>query len=156
MTGYLDLAGLKARTLAPASYVDEIEAAESGWIDEQLEIWSRWIDAQLRKRYVTPFTNTIPDAILVWLAAIMDPKIYLKRGVDAGDQQFTEIVNLANKAIAEIHEAADAKDGLFDLPLHEGATADGISKGAPLGYTEHSPYTWSPLQRDDADDDLTP
>jgi len=50
-------------------------------------------------------------------------------------------------AVAELKEAADSKDGLFDLPLRADTTATGVSKGGPRGYSEASPYTNLDRQR---------
>lgn len=153
---YLDVTTYKARTLAPASYVDEVDAQEAGWTLAQLTLWSSWLDSRLRKRYAAPFGSPVPEAVLVWLTDIVTERLYLKRGIDAADAQVARITELADKAREEVREAADAKDGLFDLPLKEDTTATGITKGAPLGYAEASPYTWSPLQREDADSDPSP
>jgi hypothetical protein len=49
-------------------------------------------------------------------------------------------------ALAWLKEAADAKDGLIDLPLRADTTASGISRGGPLAYTETSPYAWTDVQ----------
>ena len=153
MADYLDVDGFKARTLAPATYVDEVEAIESGWTLEQLSIWSAWIDSQLRKRYAVPFATPYPDAILVWLSDIVTERLYLKRGVDASDRQIGEIKDLAAKAREDIQQAADAANGLFELPLKQDVTATGVSKGAPLAYHEAGPYAWPVSQRSDADSD---
>jgi hypothetical protein len=74
------------------------------------------------------------------------PHAYLKRGCNPSDAQLVELFKDAEKAEAEIKEAADSETGLFDLPLQSGASA--ISKGGPLSYSETSPYVWSTLQRD--------
>ena len=154
---YLDLLGFKALTVAPAVYVDQIEAAEAGWTLAQLEYWSRRIDARLKKRYAVPFselTAETPTVVKGWLADIVTPRIYKKRGVDATDEQYADVVEDAKTAWGEVREAADSPDNLFELPLKQtspGETA--VTKGSPLVYTEGSPYEWSELQRKRADDE---
>jgi len=150
MAAYLTVAELKGATLAPASYVDAIEAEEPGWTLGRLTTWSAWIDARLRKRYAAPFATPYPVTVTGWLAAIVTWEIYLKRGVNALDQQATDIRELATAAKAEVLEAANAVGGLFDLPLRANTTATGIALGEPLGYSEASPYTWTSEQRDAA------
>ncbi len=155
-TPYLDVAGFKARTLAPASYVDLVEDAETGWTLGQLTVWTSWINAQLRKRYVVPFSTPFPETAIVWLEALVTERIYLKRGVDATDAQMSRITELADKARIEVQEAANSATGLFDLPLRADTTADGITKGAPLFFSQAGPYAWTTNQREDAKDDLEP
>ena len=155
-TPYLDVAGFKARTLIPASYVDEIEDAEIGWTLGQLTVWTSWLNSQLRKRYAAPFSSPYPETVIVWLEAVMTERVLLKRGVDPTDKQASRISELADKARDEIQQAANAESGLFDLPLRSDTTADGISKGAPLLFSQAGPYAWTTNQREDAEDDLEP
>jgi hypothetical protein len=154
---YLDVATFKGLTTAPAVYIDQIEAQEAGWTLKQLDYWSRRIDGRLGKRYATPFSELAGETPLVvqgWLSDIVTLRVYKKRGVDPQDQQYLDIVDDAKEAWANIREAADAKDGLFELPLKQTAPgADGVTKGAPLGYAEASPYTWTTAQRDAAEDE---
>jgi len=153
--GYLTVSEFKSLTIAPAAYVDAIEAAEAGWTLAQLNSLSGWIDGRLRKRYAAPFTAPVPETVRQWLAALVTHVVYLKRGVDPTDREMGNVVAWRDEARAEIKEAADSKDGLFDLPLRADTTTTGIVKGAPLGYAEASPYTWSKLQREAAEDDPT-
>ncbi len=142
---YLDLDAFRARTLAPAVYVDDVEAAHAGWLDGQLAAWSRKIDSRLRKRYAVPFAEP-NETVKEWLTQIVTLRLFLKRGVDANDEQFETIRQDAQDALAEIKEAADSEEGLFDLPLLDAADGSAISKGGPLGYGEASPYVWTDRQ----------
>jgi len=154
MAAYLDLTTFKARTLAPATYADAVEAAEPGWVAGQLEYWSRWLDARLAKRYVVPFDATSPPvAVVGWLARLVTHQLYLKRGVDPTDAQVEAIRQDMLEAREEIKEAADAEGGLFELPLKSTTTAEGVTRGTPLGYSEADPYTWSVKQREAAADE---
>lgn len=140
MASYLTTAEFKTRTLMPGEFVDAIEAVDSGWTLLQLEEASAWIDSRLRKRYAAPFESPYPTQVLSWLTRIVTVRAYLKRGVDATDEQFQSIQQDAMDAKAEILDAANGDAGLFDLPLRSDTTATGISKGGPWAYSEQSPY----------------
>lgn len=110
------------------------------------------IESRLRKRYDIPFSQPFPEAACRWLAKITTLSCYEKRGFNPGSEQDKEgIIASATTAEAEISEAADAKDGLFELPLRE-ETPDvsGVTKGFPLGYSEASPYVAFDRQLDAA------
>lgn len=149
MAAYLNLADFKARTLMPATDVDDLETIAAGWVLLQLEQVSRWIDSRLRKRYDAPFdVGTCPEIIKSWLTRLVTLRAYLRRGVDATDGQLDLIRADAQTALDEIKEAADAVDGLFDLPLKDSDKATGVVLGAPFGYSEPDPYTWLDVQRE--------
>jgi hypothetical protein len=145
MAAYLDIAGFKSLSIMSSAEVDELEAIAPGWLTAKLAARSRWIEARLRKRY-GPFSEPYPEAIQDWLARIVTLAAYLRRGVDPTDAQFAEIKADAEKAEEEIAEAAEAQDGLFDLPLRADSNASGIAKGAPYVYSERSPTLWTHIQ----------
>lgn len=147
MASYLTKDDFKSRTLAPGGLVDDIEAVDAGWILIQLEEGSAWIDSRLRKRYAAPFSAPYPVAVLSWLTKIVTVRCYLKRGVDATDEQFMSIQEDAKEARAEVMEAADSMAGLFDLPLRSNTTATGIDRAGPYSHSEQSPYVWATQQR---------
>ena len=146
---YLTVEQFKNLAICPAEYVDYIETQQAGWVQGQLDFWSGYIDSRLAKRYATPFDAGSPPIVVQgWLARLVTPRIYLKRGVDSTDAQITAVQDDATAAIAEIAEAANAKDGLYELPLRQDAPGgQGISRGAPLAYTETSPYVWMDQQQ---------
>lgn len=146
MAPYLSLAEFRAETLMPGSDVDTLETLHPGWIAGQLESWSRQIDARLRKRYGVPFAEPYPIAVQGWLARIVTLRAFLKRGVDPTDAQFEVIKEDADNAVNEIKEAADAVDGLYDLPLLDTGDASAISKGGPKSYSEAGPYVGFDVQ----------
>lgn len=156
LTGsYLDRQAFKARTVAPVHLVDGLHLDETNrapwvtFVESRLVIETSRINAQLRKRYAVPFAEPVPEIVLGWLAALVTPKIYERRGWDPSDAQAQSILADAELARTELQQAADAADGLFDLPLLQTSTATGISRGGPLGYSEASPYTWIDRQRDE-------
>lgn len=146
MGQYLTVAELKLRALVPPEYVDALEIASAGFIDAQLQLESAYIDSRLRKRYDAPFSSPYPVAVQRWLVARVQVTVYLRRGVDATDAQYIEIQKRYDKAESELEEAANAKDGLFDLPLRANTTTTGISKGSPRAYSESSPFVWKDQQ----------
>lgn len=153
MPAYLTLAEYKARALVPSVFVDDIEDSEPGWTAAQLDFLSAYIDARLRKRYAVPFESPFPLTAQLWLEALVTERVLLRRGVDATDQQAAHLFSLAQTARTELQEAADSKEGLYELPLNAGDTDDGVTKAFPLSYVEVSPYTWLTNQRSDAEDD---
>lgn len=121
-----------------------------GFLDARLTRVSAWLDSRLRKRYEAPFASPYPEAVLGWLVDIVTEAAYRRRGLDPNDPQAEQYAADANTAREEVKEAADAEKGAFDLPLRQNTTADGITKGGPLGYSEQSPYVGFSKQRETA------
>jgi hypothetical protein len=160
----LDLDEFATRTLAPASYVygdfidptgawtDSVKVAKrtahQNFIKARLITESSKVLARLRKRYSIPLVAPYPEVILGWLADIVTPMVYRRKGIDPSDEQIASADALAATAKDELKEAADSEAGLFDLPLRQDRTDTGLdpSVGGPLSYTEASPYTWTDVQ----------
>lgn len=134
----------------PAADVDEVEFQFPGFIASRILIASSRIDARLRKRYAVPFVAPVAEIVLEWLTAIVTAEVYRKRGWNPGDAQSAQIEADRDRAFDDLKEAADGHEGLFDIPLREDTTAEGISKGGPLFYSEASPYKWMDEQREAA------
>ncbi len=135
----------KVRTVMPAEDVDELESRHPGYLDAALggalsEIYSR-----LRKRYRVPM-DPLPEVVVMWQALLVTPMAYRARGTNPADPMIEALDKDADRAREQMKEAADARDGLYDLPLLEAGDGTAISKGAPLGYTEASPYSWTDVQ----------
>lgn len=147
---YLTVTQFKARTIMPGADFEQLEAAAPQWLATQLESVSRLqIDARLRKRYACPFDESDPpEAVRAWVTRIVTMYAYFKRGIEQTDPAWQTVREEFNEARAEIKEAADAVDGLFDLPLRGSSTQTGIVLGAPLGYSEPGPYDWTDRQRE--------
>lgn len=160
---YLDVDEFKARTIAPSSLVDgdfldptgafddpDKIAARASWrtfVESQLRIETSRINARTRKRYAAPFADPVSEIVLGWLTSLVTPKLYERRGWDPSDAQAQSILADADTARAEMKEAADSVDGLFDLPLRQDSGTTGVAKGGPLVYSEASPYEWIDVQR---------
>jgi hypothetical protein len=152
---YLVVAGFKSRSIVPSSDVDDIETLESGWTDQSLASWSDEINARLQKRYAVPFGTAgtprtdVPPTILRWLVALTTRDVYFKRGSNPASAQDAEAIRgMAERAEAELSEAANSETGLFELPLKASAAGSAITRGGPLALTETSPYVWTDRQVD--------
>lgn len=143
---YLSLAEFRAATLMPGSFVDELEAAEPGFIDGRLYLQSAKIDSRLAKRYDAPFKQPHPVVVLEWCVALVTHECWLKRGIAATDQQAESYQKRHDTALEELLQAADSETGLFELPLRADTDAVGIRRGFPQGYSEQSPYVWASKQ----------
>lgn len=149
---YLSLAEFELLSVFP--HVDELQTEIPGWIEAQIEAVSEEIDSRLRKRYVTPFASPVPHTIRRWVSRIVTRECYLRRGVDPLDPQWVSIEAAAQRAEAEVREAADAVSGLYDLPLRADVASSAITGPVPHAYTETSPYVWRDVQaRRGRDDD---
>lgn len=153
MASYLLLAAFRLRTLMPQVDIDVVEAETAGFTLGRLTTWSAKIDTRLRKLYAVPFLVPVPETVLEWLTKVVTFELYVKRGVDPSDQSIALIRADKEQAEAELKEAADSKDGLFDLPLRDGQDASARTKGGPLSYIEVSPYVAFDLQREDGRSD---
>jgi hypothetical protein len=145
---YQTVIEFRDRTIMPGEDVDELESRYPNFLSSRLAIWSAWLDARLRKRYATPFEAPAPLIVIGWLTALVTLDAYARRGFNpSGEADQASIIAPADRAMAEVKEAADSKEGLFDLPLRQDAAgSSGIVNGGPLGYSEASPYIWADLQ----------
>lgn len=145
MAAYLDVNGFSTRTIMPAADVAYLESVAAGFIAARLAVNSSVINGRLGKRYA-PFLAPIPEIVLGWLVALTTYDAYLKRGYDPSSEQNGNIKDAYDQALADLKEAADGVDGLFDLPLRDGAAASAVTKGGPFVYSEPSPYDWTDVQ----------
>lgn len=144
---YLSIAEFRTRTIMPQSDVDELEAREPGFLAAAIADNSQLIDSRLRKRYAVPFKDPFPLAVKRWLTHLVTREAYFKRGMNpSAEQDLEAIIQMANNALDELRQAADAHEGLFDLPLRADKSGSGIVYGGPQGYSEASPYTWQDCQ----------
>lgn len=139
---YLTVAAFKLRTSMTPGEVDRLETLYPGFLAANISDESSWIAGRLRKRYaVEGFDTNPPGIVLKWLNKIITLVAYKRQGFDAKSPEGADTIKDSDDAKAEVEEAANAEDGLFDLPLRADATSSGITQGGPLGYSEASPYT---------------
>lgn len=147
-TPYLTLAQFKTRSLMPSEDVEVLEQQAPGFVEARIAFHQGRINGRLTKRYAVPFASP-PEIVLGWLTDLVTFDCYKKRGWNPSSEQDAEIKADSDVAAAEVKEAADSQNGLFDLPLREADTgASGVSLGGPMGYSEASPYAWTTKQRD--------
>jgi hypothetical protein len=87
----------------------------------------------------------VPEIVLGWLTLFVTYDAYRKRGTNPQDPNIASLIEDCKTAADEIKEAADSKDGLFDLPTSED-TDSAITTGYPLAYSETSPYVWTDVE----------
>jgi hypothetical protein len=88
----------------------------------------------------------VPEIILDWLATLVTYDAYRKRGANFQDPAMAQLVDDVARVAEEVKEAADSKDGLFDLPVSEDLDS-AVTTGGVLGYSEQSPYSWVTIER---------
>lgn len=140
MASYLTVAEFRLLSPLSGSDITELESANPGWLDANIAWASGFVDTRLRKRYEAPFVAPYPDVVTGWVCDLVGERAQRKRGVDPDDPQAAQYITDAERARAEIKEAADAVDGLFDLPLRKDTTSTGVAKGGTRVYSETSPY----------------
>lgn len=144
---YVTTEEFAAMSSMPASHVEDLNCQAPLYLDNLLAEISSRIDAKLRKRYAVPFKAPVPAIVKGWVVRIATPRAYIRIGVNPSDEQFQLLQSDAEEAWKEVGEAADATDGLFDLPLRADTSQSGISTAATLAYSEASPYTAFDVQR---------
>jgi hypothetical protein len=139
---YLDVASFTALTTMPSSDVTLVDTSQPGYIAARIGYWQNKIEARLRKRYTIPFASPTPAVVLGWLADLVTPDVFRKRGANPTDPQLSEVIDAAKAAWAEVLEAANSETGLFDLPLSANVDTSAITAGGPLACSQASPYDW--------------
>ena len=147
---YLTVAEFKLLSSMPEAEIDALESVAPGWLDQNLITVSGRINSQLRKRYAVPFASPHPDTVRLWLAQLVTPLAYLRLGINPLDKQQVAIEKVATTAQAEIKEAADAVEGLYDLPLRSDTDESGLAAPNTRVYSEASPFVAFDLQRETA------
>lgn len=87
----------------------------------------------------------VPEAFLDWLTVLVTIDLYWKRGSNPQDPGVAALTARKEEVLAEVKEAADSQNGLFDLPTSEDQTT-AISSGGPFGCSSASPYRWTDSQ----------
>jgi hypothetical protein len=145
MPSYLTLADYRSITTLDGSVVD-LCSAKGKDVQRWLDLGSAHIRARLVKRYAVDFTDPgpTPDKIIEWLVLLVDIPVCKSAGatpegrVDDWAREDEKRVN------DELKEAADAENGLFELPLKntDPTGASAINKGGPFVKTFLTPHTF--------------
>lgn len=139
---YVDLPYVKAVGSMPAADVDAVVAMFPSTFDEIAKSISAIFFASLHKQY-SVFEAPYPEALRWHVAKVVVAELWKKRGYNAGHALDEEIDKDADKAWAWMREAANAKDGLVELPRRADlAGTAGSDRGGPLAQSEASPYEW--------------
>mgnify|MGYP006346647153 CR=1 FL=1 len=151
---WLTLSEFKLRSVMPPEDVDRLDDQYPGFLAQTIASEQARIESRLRKRYAIPFALPFPETAIGWLVAAVTLAAYQRRGWNPSSEENQLIVKADETARAELKEAADSNEGLYDLPLRENAVeGSGIAKGGPYGYSEASPYVWTDCQRTTAWDE---
>jgi hypothetical protein len=87
----------------------------------------------------------VPETVLGWITVLVTLDLYDRRGHNSSDPAMTRLAERVAQVMAEVKEAADSKEGLFDLPASEDADS-AVTTGGPLGCSDASPYAWQDRQ----------
>lgn len=86
----------------------------------------------------------VPDVILKWLTQLVTFDVLERHGADANDPFVQRRQADADAAKADVLEAANSRDGLWDLPVDDDQ-GSAITTGGPRFYSETSPYVGQDL-----------
>lgn len=146
---YVDVAYVKMIGSLPGSDIDALEALYPGIFDVVALAVSRMFDGKLWKRYDAPFKVPYPEALKWHVAKVISFELLKKRGFNPTSEQDKVVIDDNEKALAWLENAADPEKGTIELPLREDTTAEGVTRGAPLGSSDASPYAWVDRQAED-------
>lgn len=148
---YINTNYLRMMGSVPGDVLDEFELAHPLRIDGMIESISRLVDSHLFKRYATPFSDPVPEVVKFHVAQIMSHQLRVIIGFDPGSRQDEQIVEARNAAFAWLEQAANARDGLVELPLREPATgkrdAAGVTRRKARAFSFDSPMAWHRARR---------
>lgn len=91
-------------------------------------------------------STPVPAIALGWLARLVDVDVWDKRGTNPQDPTIDRWAQQRQEALDEIKEAADSKDGLFELPTSDDVGDSAVTHAGPLSYTEASPFVGADQQ----------
>ena len=139
MTVYFkDLPTVKTWCNLTSKQVDEIEREMPGRILTRATGAQGEIDGRLRKRaanlpqYPIPFPEPVPPKVLEWMGWLLTPVLYELSGLQMTDEMQQRIERRSDRAYEQIKEAADAVDGLYDLPFSADSQESMIAEPATL------------------------
>lgn len=152
MAGYIDVDYLRAIGSVPGALLTELEVNEPGRLEAMIAAVSRLVDSRLFKRYATPFKEPVPEAIKFAVAQIVSHQVRVVIGFDPSSEQDAQIVKARDDAFAWLTEAANASEGLVELPLREPdpgkADEAGVSRRKARAFSYRSAIDWHRAQRE--------
>lgn len=147
MVALLDVAEFKLLSTMPKEQVDRLAQLHPGWLEAQLADRSTWVSSRLAKRFRVPFSAPYSPTVQGWIAQMVTLRAYIHHGVVATDEQMELITKEAEKAEAEVKEAADGSLSLIDLAPSD-QSRDRVEFGGVLSYSEASPYVQYDIEAD--------
>jgi phage gp36-like protein len=150
VSSYVTIERFKLLTVLTAQTVDEwVRKHTIESFDATVESESAYVDSRLAKRYAIPFKFPYSDVVVRWTCDLVSERMLDRRGANPQDNDLRErITARAEKVREELKEAADSKDGLFDLPVRDDTSTSGIVTSDTLAVSEASPYSWVDTQRE--------
>jgi hypothetical protein len=136
-----DVVEFRTRSIMPDEDVDFLWTHRTGFLESALASALGDIYARLRKRYRVPMAP-VPEVVLSWQTKLVTPEAYRARGYNPNDPTLEGAEKDRERVYEQIKEAADAENGLFDLPLLDTEDASAVAKGGPLMIADASPYDW--------------
>jgi hypothetical protein len=83
----------------------------------------------------------VPETILRWLTSLVTDDVSVRHGINPNDPLAVRIAGRVEQTWKQLEEAANSKEGLWDLPASEDQ-GSAVNTGGPQAYAEQSPYTW--------------
>lgn len=84
-------------------------------------------------------STPVPEVILKWLNYLVSYDVLERHGANPADPFVARRAADRDTAKKELEEAANSRDGLFDLPIQDDE-GSAITTGGPAFYSETSPY----------------
>ena len=84
-------------------------------------------------------STPVAEVILGWIVALLNLDVMRKRGVNPQDPMVELMVAEVENVRKEVQEAANGKDGLWELPTSEDG-GGARTTGGPMFYSEASPF----------------
>lgn len=84
----------------------------------------------------------VPETILRWLTDLVTEDVAIRHGINSNDPLWTKIDDRVKLTRQQIEQAANTKDGLWDLPVSEDL-GSAVDTGGPRGVAQASPYAWT-------------
>ena len=149
MSNYLetDLKALSYFSAFNPENAAELEAKWPGKLQDLCSAASGWVDSRIGKRYVRPVPNP-PDIMRKLTAWLVEPEAFMALGIRPSDEQWILVQKHFEFTHEQLKEIAEAKDGLYDLPLSANDSSSGIVEPQTLSSSEQSPFTWRHKQYD--------